>query len=111
MDKRISGRGLLALSILLQSFSFLCIKYASLQTGLAVLALLALAGFFIVSRAVVWQFVLQSFELSTAYPFTSLGQVLVFIYAVTLFGEHVVLHHLIGIVLMVSGLVIMMRKA
>lgn len=110
MDSQMRGKALLTLSILLQSFSFLCIKFASLQTGFLVLGLLGLAACFIVGRAVVWQFVLQQYELSTAYPFTSLSQVLVFVYAVMLFQEHVELHHVAGVILMMAGLLVMMKK-
>jgi undecaprenyl phosphate-alpha-L-ara4N flippase subunit ArnE len=109
---RRSTRGilLLGLSIVLQSFSFLCIKYASMHTGLATVALLGLAGVFLISRAVVWQNVLGLVDLSAAYPFNSLVQVLIFLYAVFLFGETVGLHHIVGLALMLCGLTLLARQ-
>jgi drug/metabolite transporter (DMT)-like permease len=111
MDKKIVGRALLLLSVLLQSFSFLCIKYASMETGVAMLALLALACFFLVSRAVVWQKVLGLVELSSVYPYNALVQIPIFLFAVFLFGETIRPHHVAGFLIMLGGLFLLSRKA
>ena len=91
------------LGVFLQSFSFLTIKYASIYESYS-LILLILAFGFIAARAYMWQVVLKHNELSRVYPFNSLVQVLIFIYAALLFGETVTLWHIIGLGLMIFGL-------
>jgi multidrug transporter EmrE-like cation transporter len=111
MNRLASGKILLALSIVLQSLSVICIKYASMREGAATVALLALASVLLVARAATWQGVLGRIELSRAYPFTSLVQVLIFLSAVFLFGEAVAPHHVIGLAVMLAGLVLLSRKS
>lgn len=96
---------LIILGVLLQSFSFLSMKYASIYTGYS-LALLGIAFLFIASRAYIWQIVLKHNELSRVYPFNSLVQVLIFVYAVVLFGESANSWHVVGLGLMIIGLYI-----
>lgn len=96
-------------SIFLRSFSFLVIKYSSMATGIQIYLLLCLAFIFIIARAFTWQKVLQITPLSIAYPFTSLVQVLILIYAAFLFNEQVEFHHILGIVVMLSGLLLISK--
>ena len=111
MNSLWNGKTLLAASIVLQALSVVCIKYAAMRQGLATIALLCLAALLLVARAATWQGVLGRIELSRAYPFTSLVQVLIFLSAVFLFGETVGLHHFIGLAIMLAGLVLLSRKA
>lgn len=97
---------LLATSIFLQSFSFLSIKFATQQHGLATLALMGLAFVFLGSRAILWQWLLARRPLSFIYPFASLVQILILLYAIFLFGENVGLHQFFGFVIMIIGLVV-----
>ncbi|WP_419767383.1 EamA family transporter [Arcobacter sp.] len=96
---------LITFGIFLQSFSFLSIKYASTYEAYS-LVLLGIAFIFIVSRAYIWQIVLKHNELSRVYPFNSLVQVLIFVYAVIFFEESVNLWHVLGLGLMMIGLYI-----
>lgn len=100
---KIEKLNLIILGILIQSFSFLTIKYASVYQAYS-LILLGVAFALIVSRAFIWQIVLKHNELSRVYPFNSLVQILIFVYAVVLFGEVVSFWHVVGLGLMVSGL-------
>jgi len=102
---------LLAVSILLQSFSFLSIKYASLATGWEMAVLLSTGFGFLVLRAVTWQNVLKRVPLSKVYPFMSLVQILIFLYAVFLFHEHVAWFHVAGLSLMLLGLYVLGKSA
>jgi drug/metabolite transporter (DMT)-like permease len=97
------------IAILLQSFSFLTIKYASIYEAYS-LILLGVAFGFIISRAYIWQVVLKHNELSRVYPFNSLVQVLIFVYAVLLFGEVFSFWHVVGLGLMVYGLYLIGKK-
>jgi multidrug transporter EmrE-like cation transporter len=108
--KLLSASGFsLVVSILLQSFSALTIKYASMASGSMSIFLLSFAFVFIVIRAVVWQYVLSRFPLSFVYPFTSLVQVLILIYAVFLFDETVSFFQMIGFVMMLIGLTVIAK--
>lgn len=94
------------LAVFLQSFSFLSIKYAALYEACSII-LLCVAFLFIITRAYVWQVVIKCNELSRVYPYNSLVQVLVFIYAIVFFDESVSLRHIMGLGLMISGLYFM----
>jgi multidrug transporter EmrE-like cation transporter len=100
---------LLVLSIFLQSFSFLSIKYATLTNGIYALVYLLIAIFFILFRAWIWQIVLKNFSLSKAYPFASLVQILIFIYAVVFFHETIMPHHFMGLLIMLTGLALIAK--
>jgi multidrug transporter EmrE-like cation transporter len=111
MDRIWSSAILLMLSILLQSLSVVCIKYASMRSGAATIVLLGLASTSLVARAATWQRVLARLELSRAYPFTSLVQVIILLSAVFLFGEAIAPHHVVGLAVMLIGLIVLTRKA
>jgi len=98
-------------SIFLQSFSFLSIKISTQQSAnLYILLWLLLAFLFIGSRAIIWQRLLVLTELSKVYPYTSLVQVLIFFYAVVFFHESVMLHHILGLLIMLVGLVLITKS-
>ena len=101
---------LLVSSVFLQSFSFLSIKFSTMQEELYTLILLVLAFFFLGARAIVWQMLLKHIELSKIYPFASLVQVLILIYSVMIFNENVTITNLIGFIIMLSGIYYMSRK-
>lgn len=102
----INKLNLILIGIFIQSFSFLTIKYASIYEAYS-LILLGIAFGFIISRAYIWQIVLKHNELSRVYPFNSLVQVLIFVYAVVLFGEFVSFLHVVGLGLMVYGVILL----
>ena len=101
---------LLVFSIFLQSFSFLSIKYATLNEGFYTVALVAIAFLFIASRAIVWQILLKYVELSIVYPYASLVQVLILSYSVILFGETITIYNLLGLAMMLSGIYYMSKE-
>ena len=98
--------GLLAVTIFLQSFSFLSLKYATGATGALLPGLLGLTFLFLAARAILWQRLLLRADLSLVYPFAALVQVLVVIYAVTLFGETVSMSNIAGLGLTRIGLAV-----
>ena len=100
---------LLTFTIFLQSFSLLSIKYSTLNSGLTSIALLLLAFLFMVMRAILWQYTLRLTELSRVYPFASLVQVLILIYAVVLFKEVITMNNVIGFLIMLTGIFFISR--
>ena len=100
---------LLSLTIFLQSFSLLSIKYSTLNSGLVSIVLLLMAFLFMGLRAILWQYALRLNELSHIYPFASLVQVLILFYAVVLFKEVITMNNVIGFVVMLSGIFFMTR--
>ena len=101
---------LLISSIFLQSFSFLSIKYSTMQEGLTVFILLGIAFIFLGARAVVWQMLLKFVELSKIYPYAALVQILILLYSVVLFHENVTVYNILGLGLMLSGIYYMSQK-
>ena len=110
MDRRALGYGFLGLSIALQALTFLCVKYATMATGAGAAALVGVAAAMLLARAAVWQGVLTRLDLSRAYPFMALSQVLIFLAAVFVFHEAVAAHHVAGLVVMIGGLVLLSGK-
>ena len=100
---------LLTFTIFLQSFSLLSIKYSTLNSGLTAIALLLMAFLFMFMRAILWQYTLRLNELSRVYPFASLVQVLILIYAVVLFKEVITINNVIGFLVMLTGIFFMSR--
>jgi len=101
---------LLISSIFIQSFSFLSIKFSTMEEGYLAIALLVLSFTFSMVRAVVWQMLLKTIELSKVYPYASLVQILILIYSVILFHENVTINNVIGLLIMLSGIYYMSRK-
>lgn len=101
---------LLSLTILIQSFSFLSIKYSTLQTGLVSFLLLTGAFGFLCLRAILWQNLLKITDLSKIYPFAALVQVLILLYAVLLFNETITLNNVIGLLIMLTGTFFLSRE-
>jgi drug/metabolite transporter (DMT)-like permease len=94
---------LLTATILAHSFSFLCLKYATLQSGLLAWGLIGCALCFMAARAIIWQRLLGLGDLSYLYPFTALVQLIILFYAIALFGESVTLGNLLGLGFMLAG--------
>jgi multidrug transporter EmrE-like cation transporter len=57
-----------------------------------------------------WMAAMTKFEISYAYPFTSLSFVLVFILSIFLFNETISLGKIIGLCLIVAGVIITSRS-
>ena len=53
-----------------------------------------------------WMAAMTKFELSYAYPFTSLSFVLVFIISILVFGEAVSIGKVIGLLLIIAGVIV-----
>jgi len=60
---------------------------------------------------VTWMIAMTKFDISYAYPFTTLGFVFVFIFSVILFGETVNWYKIIGLGFIILGLIISSRGA
>jgi len=58
-----------------------------------------------------WMLALKKLPLSTAYPFTASGFVLILIFAVVVLGEPMTIAKMIGTALIVSGIAIMAYHA
>ena len=58
---------------------------------------------------VTWMIAMTKFDISYAYPFTTLGFVFVFVFSVILFGEPVNWYKIIGLIFIISGLIISTR--
>ena len=67
------------------------------------------AFFFMALRAWVWQLLLKRSELSKVYPYSSLVQGLILVYAVVFFKESFSFYNLTGMIIMISGLVYLSR--
>jgi multidrug transporter EmrE-like cation transporter len=61
--------------------------------------------------AIVWMLVLSRVEVGFAYAFISLGFVIVAVMGVVLFGEHITLLRVAGIVLICGGLFLVAKTA
>ena len=59
---------------------------------------------------VTWMIAMTKFDISYAYPFTTLGFVFVFIFSVILFGEPVNWHKITGLIFIILGLIISSRS-
>lgn len=70
--------------------------------------LLGLAAAFIAS--LFWMFTLTKFELSFAYPFTSLSFVLVVVASAVFFHEPITAYKIIGLACIMLGIVILSRS-
>ena len=57
-----------------------------------------------------WSITLTKFELSFAYPFTSLSFILVFFLSIFLFKEAFNLNRLMGVLLIIGGLIVLARR-
>ena len=101
---------MLGATIVIHSFSFLSLKYATLQSGLVAMGLIGCGVGFMAARAILWQRLLALGELSYIYPFTALVQVIILFYAVVLFGESFSLGNFVGIALMLAGTLVMADK-
>lgn len=58
---------------------------------------------------VTWMIAMTKFDISYAYPFTTLGFVFVFVFSVFLFNEPVSWQKIIGLILIIAGLIISTR--
>jgi multidrug transporter EmrE-like cation transporter len=53
-----------------------------------------------------WMIAMTKFDISYAYPFTTLGYVLILIFSALLFNENIDMYKLVGIFLIIFGIVI-----
>lgn len=97
---------LLSLSLVIQSLSSVFIKYAGQYETLSrefiifyVLAIGCLGVF-----AIMWQFLLELVPLTTAYLRKGILYILILIWSVILFGEHVTRNNIIGSIIIIVGI-------
>ncbi|MCK5535355.1 MAG: hypothetical protein KAI79_00935 [Bacteroidales bacterium] len=57
-----------------------------------------------------WMIAMTKFDISYAYPFTTLGFILIFLFSVLLFQEPVTWQKIIGLILIVSGIIVTSRS-
>ncbi len=53
-----------------------------------------------------WMIAMTKFDISYAYPFTTLGFVLIFVFSVFLFHEPITWHKIIGMLFIIIGIII-----
>jgi len=100
----------LAVTIFLQSFSILSIKFSTLYIDYIAVIFLVLAFVFMVARSFLWQIVLRNNSLSTVYPYTSLVQLLVYFYAVIIFDEVVNFNNILGLTTVFIGIFFLSKE-
>lgn len=61
---------------------------------------------FTLLAGVTWMIAMTKFDISYAYPFTTLGFIFVFIFSVVLFNEPVNLYKVVGLICIILGLII-----
>lgn len=76
------------------AFSMLLNPYIIISLGLTLIA------------GVTWMIAMTKFDISYAYPFTTLGFVFVFIFSVVLFHEPVSWQKVVGLLFIIIGLII-----
>ena len=57
-----------------------------------------------------WMIAMTKFDISYAYPFTTLGFVLVFLLSIFLFQEPFTWHKLVGLILIILGIIVTSRS-
>lgn len=100
---------LIAIVIILQSFTFLVTKFATIYKDFFIV-LLGIVFFIYILRAYFWQKILIHNRLSDVYPFNSLVNILILIYSVFIFNETVDVYNILGVCLMIYGLFMMSTK-
>lgn len=101
------------LSVLIQSFTIIILKYAAVQCGQ--LFCWSVAGFYLLaaacigSRVITWNLALSKGNLSDVYVFTALNPVLLLVLAFLILGEHVSTISIAGAVIIVSGIYLQQR--
>lgn len=97
---------LLSLSLIIQSLSSVFIKYAGTYETLSkefiffyVLAVGALGIF-----AIMWQLLLELIPLTTAYLRKGILYILILLWSVLLFKEHVTINNIIGSIIIIAGI-------
>ena len=110
MSNKISKFHLIFVAILLQSFSFVAIKAASMSILPYSMILIGLAFFLMFARALVWQVILRCNNLSQVYPFNALVQVIILLFSYFLFHEKITINNILGVILMLFGIMLLGRN-
>lgn len=107
---------LLILSILIQAFGAICTKYAAQTTSsdtLLGIPLYLIIYLFILGgmglQVIVWQYALEYYPLSFAYPFRSLVSFIVLFAAFVLFHESITLTNIAGLCVISVGVFFLAR--
>lgn len=99
---------MIILASLLSCAGQLCQKQAAQHgVGRGLVLWLGLSVLMLGSGMLVWLWVLQHVEVSIAYPMLSLNFIFVTLAAHWIWKERISLHHWLGLVLIISGIVIL----
>ncbi len=79
--------------------------------GMLLNPFIILSIFFTLLSGLSWMIAMSKFDISYAYPFTTLGFVLVFAFSIFLFNEPFTWQKLVGLVLIVAGIIVTSRSA
>lgn len=90
-------------AIILQSTSFIFLKYATLANSVwcKIFFIAALIALFF--RAVIWQKLISHNELSKIYPFNCINQLIILMFSTLLFNELITINNFIGVLMMMFG--------
>ena len=97
---------LLAVSVILHSFSIISTKFAALSKIPLNYLWILLAFGFLGIRSIAWQWLLTHNELSKVFPYNSLVQVCILIASVFLFNETITIFNIYGIILIMGGIIV-----
>jgi len=107
----------LLLSILCQSIASLFSKFAADTVGEGHVLLILTNSYYILSlvclffQAIFWQYTLRVLDLSFAYPLTALNNIIIVAFSYFLFHEEVTFNNLIGVLIIMTGIIILNIKS
>lgn len=107
----------LSFSVIFQSSASLFSKYAAETVRESNLLFLITNSYYMLSlvclffQALFWQYTLRELELSVAYPFTALNNILIVAFSYFLFNEEVTFNNLIGVLIIMIGIIILNIKS
>ena len=112
----ISGALLITIFIALRTLNQILFKNIAIGPGGSSYFSLIMQPLFYIScviflaQALVWLMVLRRFDLSTAYPFTSITFITLLVSGALFFDESITLGNVLGSVLIMAGVVIISRN-
>ena len=109
-EQKTGNRGkiliLLALSLVIQSLSSVFIKYAGMYETMSreFIIFYALAIGCLGVYAIMWQFLLETIPLTTAYLRKGILYILILFWSVLLFKEQITINNIIGSIIIIVGI-------
>lgn len=91
---------------LIYSLTGICTKWASQGEFLSWQYILGIVGAVLVlgSYAILWQIILKTIPLTTAYLYKGTGVIFAFCYSYFIFGETITLNNILGAVIIIVGI-------